>query len=130
MIGVPPWGSNIWAKVKQDGKLAVKAKKGMFVGIDNKSVGYQVYWQKKQKITIEQNIAFNKEMFGEPQTTHLEGETDISKPSIVPKPSPTADSKPQTPDPFDGPLTDIELSVDEAELPDTNQNEPNPPLPG
>ena len=45
--------SDIWVKVKQEGKLAMKAKKGMFVGINDESIGYRVYWKGKRRVTVE-----------------------------------------------------------------------------
>ena len=78
----------------------MKAKKGMF---NDESVSYRVYWKGKRRVTVEQNIAFSGEAFGDTEVTHFEGETETSKPSTS-KPS----EPPAIPDPFNGPLTDID----------------------
>ena len=123
LVGVPIWGSDIWVKVKQEGKLAVKARKVMFVRMDDELVGYRIYWPMKQRITVERNIALSKDNFGEKEMTHLEGETEVHKLSLptnkeIPAPKPPAD-------PFDSPLTDIESLVDANENSPNQQKDPN-----
>ena len=46
------WGSMVWVKKLDTKKLDKKAEKGHFVGFDEESKGYHVYWPQKKKVSI------------------------------------------------------------------------------
>lgn len=39
------WGSTTWVKKRKPSKLDSKVQKGNFVGFDEESKGYRIYWQ-------------------------------------------------------------------------------------
>jgi hypothetical protein len=68
----------VWVKKLNTGKLNEKAEKGHFVGFDEESKGYRVYWPTKKKVSIKRDIFFNKEESLQHNNTQIEGEWDIS----------------------------------------------------
>jgi hypothetical protein len=41
-----------------EGKLKVRANTAIYVGVDEESKGYHIWWANKHRVSIEQNIAF------------------------------------------------------------------------
>jgi hypothetical protein len=72
------WGSTIWVKKLNTGKLNEKAEKDHFVGFDEESKGYWVYWPTKKKVSIKRDIFFNKKESLQHNDIQIEGEWDIS----------------------------------------------------
>jgi GAG-pre-integrase domain len=71
------WGSMVWVKKLNTGKLDEKAEKGHFVGFNEESKDYRVYWPTKKKVFIKRNVFFNKEESLQHNDTKIEGEWDI-----------------------------------------------------
>jgi hypothetical protein len=71
------WGLTVWVKKLNTGKLNEKAEKGHFVGFNEESKGYRVYWPTKKKVSIERDIFFNKKESLQHNDTQIEGEWDI-----------------------------------------------------
>ena len=108
---VHPWGCKVWVKRLDVGKLEPRAEECRFVGIDNESKGYRVYWPGKNRVGIERDVYFNENECLEPDEVPIEGGNDILTNSNVPQP--------QNPriDPL--PLEPVENGPNEP------QNEPN-----
>jgi hypothetical protein len=47
ILGFVPFGSPIWEKIVNAGKLDTHTKAGHFVGFDNESTGYMIYVPEK-----------------------------------------------------------------------------------
>jgi len=71
LCGFREWGSKVWVQSKKKGKLGGRVDEGVWVGIDEKSKGFRVYWPKKYTVTVEWNVYFNEQ---EIQSDCLEGE--------------------------------------------------------
>src|ERR1700722_825388 len=57
--GLVPFGTPVWVKIMDAGKLDRRAHEGRFVGYDMTSKGYRVYFPDKRTIGIEREVAFN-----------------------------------------------------------------------
>jgi hypothetical protein len=52
------FGTPIYVHITTGGKLEAKAEEATFVGVDQESKGYRIWWAEKQKISIEWNVTF------------------------------------------------------------------------
>jgi len=92
LSGLLEWGSRIWVKKLDVQKLEPRAFEAVFVGYDDESKGYRVFWSSKQHVSIERDIYFDKNEAFLPDTTQIKGETDINDnsngttTSVPPKP--------------------------------------------
>ena len=68
------WGAKVWIKILDAGKLQPRAIEVNFVGYDEESKGYRVYWPKARKVFIECDVYFDKYRVFEPETVQIEGE--------------------------------------------------------
>ena len=59
LTGIQHFGAAAYVKLKNAGKLEKRASKARFVGYDNESKGYQIYWPEKHAVSIERNVVFN-----------------------------------------------------------------------
>ena len=69
------WGHMVWVKKTHSSKLGSKVNNGRFVGFDEESKGFRIYWEDKRSITIEHNVYFDESSVLAPDTTLIEGET-------------------------------------------------------
>src|ERR1700678_762810 len=73
-------------------KLESRAFEAVFVGYDDKSKGYTVFWLSKRHVSIERDVYFDKNEAFLPDNAQIEGETDINTnangttTSVLPKP--------------------------------------------
>ena len=67
----------IWVKKLGTKKLDEKAEKGHFVGVNEKSRGYRVYCPGKKKVSIKQDVYFNKDESLQPNDTQIKEEWNI-----------------------------------------------------
>jgi hypothetical protein len=81
LSAVCPWGCKAWVKRLGVGKLKPKAKEYHFVGIDNESKGYRIYWPEKNCVSVERNVYFNESEVLEPEDAPIEGEHNIWLPT-------------------------------------------------
>ena len=58
-------------------KLEPRAFEAVFVGYDDVSKGYRVYWPFRRHVSIERDVYFNKNEALLPDTAQIEGETAI-----------------------------------------------------
>jgi len=89
------FGVVIWVKVKNANKLEPQAVEGHFVGYDEKSKGYRVYFPKWRSMIVERDMYFDKDAIvdvgkvvfeGEMESTNLLNPTGPEKaPTSVPK---------------------------------------------
>ena len=75
LAGLLEWGSWIWVKKLNIRKLEPRALEAVFVGYDDESKGYRVYWPSKRHVSIERDVYFNKNEALLPDTAQIEGET-------------------------------------------------------
>jgi hypothetical protein len=54
------WGDKVWVCVKGGNKLGGWVKEGHWLGVDEQSKGFQVYWPDKRTVSTERNVYHNK----------------------------------------------------------------------
>ena len=69
------WGCRVWVKHTHSSKLGSKVKVGRFIGYDEESKGYRIYWEDRRAVTVERDVYFDKRSASVPETTLIEGET-------------------------------------------------------
>ena len=52
------FGSKVYVHLHDAGKLEARAEEAIFVGVDDQSKGFRVYWPGKRRISVERNISF------------------------------------------------------------------------
>ena len=77
LSGVLEWGKLIWVKDLHTRKLDPRAKEGKFVGYDDKSKGYRVYWPGKNRVSVERNIYFDQGTLLKLKKVAFEGEWEL-----------------------------------------------------
>ena len=100
LSGIHLWGCKAWVKRLDVGKLEPWAEEYHFMGFNNESKGFQVYWPGKNRVSIERDIYFNEKEALENDEVQIEGETDTLTNSTHPQSSrskktlPSIDNKP------------------------------------
>ena len=56
LTGLLEWGSKVWVKKLNAGKLRPQALEARFVGINDESKGYRIYWPSHRKVSIEHDV--------------------------------------------------------------------------
>ena len=86
------FGAIVWVKVKDAGKLDPQAIDSYFMGYDEESKGYRLYFPKRWHIAVERDVYFDKEAIIEVGDVVFEGETiqepvnlDFSNPMVANK---------------------------------------------
>ena len=51
----------MWILDTSDGKLAVRAQEGRWVGFALESNGHRVYWPERKTVTVKRNVVFSRE---------------------------------------------------------------------
>ena len=138
LAGLIEWGSKVWVKRLDVQKLEPRAFEAVFVGYDDESKGYRVYWQAKRHVSIERDVYFNKNEALLPDTAQIEGETDSRAnsggftTSIPPKPVETiTDPDRGAKELSNAPLTarneqeSTEIDPNQSDNPKTSQNPHN-----
>ena len=107
-----------------------KVKKGNFVGFDNESKGYRIYWPEKKTVSVERDVYFNKDEALRPSKVQIEGDWDIStnsdasqapeEPKTTGNPSKTVPDAPET-------LNEHHPTENSSNLPIINSQMPNLP---
>src|SRR6266550_3277062 len=75
LSNVRQWGHKVWVKRTHSPKLESKVEKGRFIGFDEESKGYRIYWEEKRSVTVERDVYFDESDASAPETTLIEGET-------------------------------------------------------
>jgi hypothetical protein len=88
------FGTPVYVHVTTGGKLEAKAEEATFVGVDQESKGYRIWWAGKQKVSIERNVTF---LPMGPVTVRLIDNLDIGELGIIDAPTaPTVSGTPQS----------------------------------
>jgi hypothetical protein len=66
----------VWVKLKDAGKLEPQAAEGHFVGYDEESKGYRIYFPRHRLIVIERDVYFDKDAVLEIGEVVFEGEKE------------------------------------------------------
>jgi hypothetical protein len=74
----------VYVHVTTGGKLEAKAEEATFVGVDQESKGYQIWWAGKWKVSIERNVTFPP--MG-PATVRLIDNPDIGELGMIDAPA-------------------------------------------
>jgi hypothetical protein len=83
------WGAIVWVKCLDAGKLDPRAEEARFVGFDDESKGYRIYWPKKFRISIERDVYFDKDRALQPDEVPIEGVEDVFDNLDIPQSSNT-----------------------------------------
>jgi len=59
------------------GKLKARADEGQFVGFDEESKGYCIYWPSKKRVSIEWDMYFDKDQALQPEEVQIKGEWNM-----------------------------------------------------
>ena len=102
------FGALVWVKVKNAGKLDPQAIEGNFVGYDEESKGYHVYFPKRRSVIIEHDVYFNGEAAVEVGEVVFEGGSK----------EPMAEAK------FSNPTVPTEVATSAPSFTDENVPEP------
>jgi hypothetical protein len=114
---VQEWGEKVWVCIKGGDKLGGHVKEGRWLGVDEQSKGFHIYWPDKWTVMMERNVYYDKTCSS---ACHLEGEdwefvkTKTDAPSMPENPTPT------TPPAIPSPTTSCALSPSPS-------NQENPP---
>jgi hypothetical protein len=84
LTGLLEWGSKVWVKKLNAQKLQPQALEAIFVGMDDKSKGYRIYWPTHRKISIERDVYPDKSMALTPETVQIEEENVTESKSVNP----------------------------------------------
>jgi hypothetical protein len=89
---VREWGEKVWVRIEGGNKLGGRVKEGRWLGIDERSKGFRIYWPDKRTVTTERNVYYDKSCSS---ACRLEGEdwefveTKTDAPSTPVNPTPT-----------------------------------------
>jgi hypothetical protein len=123
---VREWGERVWVRIESGDKLGGRVSEGRWLGIDERSKGYRIYWPERQTVTVERNVHFNNSNSSAPR---LEGEDWQVTETVTDSPSSqgakiTIASVPPTINPPSGPANKIP-SDSEAEAPTKRIRKPS-----
>ena len=135
------WGTTVWVKQLDAGKLDPRAEEAHFVGFDDKSKGFWIYWPKKFKVSIERDVYFDKNQALQPDEVSIEGveyvftNSDTLQPSSTsqdilkdPEPVETTPTTPnEAPEPKNIKSPVVNLLKSPSSSPESPQNAPIPP---
>jgi hypothetical protein len=54
-----PFGTRAWVKIHNAGKLERRAKLGFFVGYDDESTGFRIYYPERRTVGVEREVTFD-----------------------------------------------------------------------
>ena len=94
------FGSPAYVRLENTGKLEARAEEVVFVGVDEESKGYRVYWPAKRRVSVERNVSFAPISVSMADDVQDEGELGVPETNGVPDvlhPSSTPPSTPPRP---------------------------------
>jgi hypothetical protein len=122
--------------------LDPRAEEARFVGSDEESKGFRIYWPKKYKVSIERDVYFDKNRALEPDEVSIEGVEDVFTNSDTSQPSDTSQNVPVPHMPIKGPEpenvenlienpsiinSEVTKTTQSSEVTETTQSAPIPP---
>ncbi|KIJ38701.1 hypothetical protein M422DRAFT_143340, partial [Sphaerobolus stellatus SS14] len=104
LSGVREWGEKCYVRVEGGNKLGGRVREGRWLGIDERSKGFRIYWADTKAVTTERNVYYDRSAM---PPSRLEGEDweFIEAKSN----SPAVPNNPQSQDPVSIPSTDIPI---------------------
>jgi hypothetical protein len=78
------FGAVVWMKVKDAGKLDSQAVEAHFVGYDEESKGYRLYFPKRRAVVVERDVYFDKDAVIEVGDVVFERGTKNEEPYLYP----------------------------------------------
>ena len=75
LSNIHEWGCCVWVKCTHSPKLSSKVQIGRFIGFDEESKGYCIYWEDRHAVTVKRDVYFDKRSLSTPEMTLIEGET-------------------------------------------------------
>ena len=87
LTGLLEWGSKVWVKKLNARKLQPQALEAIFVGIDDESKGYRIYWPTHRKVSIERDVYADRSEALAPETVQIEGENVTESKPVNPNSS-------------------------------------------
>jgi hypothetical protein len=91
---VQEWGDKVWVHIKGGNKLGGQVREGCWLGVDEQSKGFRVYWPDKRTVLTEHNVYHDKtcalvdRLKGE-DWEFVETTTDLPESSTPINPTPT-----------------------------------------
>jgi hypothetical protein len=92
----------MWVKRTHSPKLSSKVQIGRFIGFDEESKGYRIYWEDRHAVTVERDVYFDKRSLSTPETTLIEGETHSTNQYLPKAVTPPENVEPRTNEDADG----------------------------
>jgi len=80
------FGCKVYVHHTDVGKLEARAEEALFVGIDDKSKAYRIYWPERRRVSAERNVIFA-------QTTELVADSILDEGESMATSVPSATSK-------------------------------------
>ena len=111
------WGTIVWIKQLDAGKLDLRAEEAHLVGYDEESKGFCIYWPNKCKVSVERDMYFDKNWALEPDEASIEGVEDVfTQPD-------TSQSRSTTPDNSNNPSAPIDNTTNDPAPAIVNKND-------
>jgi|ERR1700722_1352817 len=73
LAGLVLFGTQVWVKIVNARKLKPQAKLSYFVGYDDESTGYWIYYPEGRSVSIECKVVFDQGTFDDTVTVKIEG---------------------------------------------------------
>ncbi len=70
--GLREWGEKVWVRTEGGDKLGDRVKEGRWMGFDEQSKGFRIYWPDKRCVSVERNVYYDNTAS---PTSRLEGES-------------------------------------------------------
>ena len=98
------------------------------MGIESESKGFRVYWQGKNRVSIERDVYFNENEALTNDEVLIEGETDIHTNSNIPQPSQSEINPPSIQNDLNAPeIAPNNTEITENSQPDSATTQPKRP---
>jgi hypothetical protein len=128
MSKLVPFGTKAWVKIVGAGKLDRRAEPGYFVGYDNESTGYRIYFPEKRIVKPEREVVFDLDQLDDSILIPAENQSEGEKRKIIldtPQQAPEATTQQRTieqdPTPSDNDEDPPDNADDNDELTRTRQ---------
>ncbi|KIJ04663.1 hypothetical protein PAXINDRAFT_41474, partial [Paxillus involutus ATCC 200175] len=76
------FGCKVYVRIQDVGKLEARAEEAAFVGVDEESKGFRVYWPKRHRVSVERNVSFVPDTVVVADDVPVEGESKVVKDEV------------------------------------------------